>query len=84
MNLKHWLISNHERIFNSSSIKDLAHLHVVGTCGTCRHWEPSADKYGECHFETRWCEKYEEDQTCTEWESDSDTYRYEEWVTLNK
>ena len=84
MNLKHWLISNHERIFNSSSIKSLGDLHVVGTCGNCRHWEPSADKFGEYHYETIWCKNYEEDQTCTHWESESDSYSYDSWATSNE
>jgi len=70
MILKQWIKSNHGRMLNGSTIDKSDQLHVLGTCGNCMYWDQPPDKYGDHHFETIWCEKYEEDQTCTEWRSD--------------
>ena len=71
MILKEWVKSNFSRIFEGLQFIDYDHqLHVLGTCGNCKYWDPPADKYGDYSYETIWCEKYEEDQTCTEWRSD--------------
>ena len=67
MILKHWVKSNFNRIYNGFQIPDSESLHVVGTCGNCRHWQvPEDGPY------TQWCDKQEADQTCTEWARGND------------
>ena len=63
MILKEWLTSNFDRLYNGLVIKDSDMLHIVGTCGNCRHWDKDDSR-------TKWCKIYESEETCTEWEGD--------------
>ena len=63
MVLAEWVRSNFHKISRKLEIKDSDMLHVVGVCGSCRHFNYHP---GEEH--TVWCETYKSDQTCTEWE----------------
>ena len=63
MILEEWLISNYHRILQIDAPKNFGRLHVVGTCGNCRHWDKNDNH-------TKWCPIYESEETCTEWEGD--------------